>query len=174
MYYLIKRGPEKKYDQKPFHPIIICDRKKVMQTQVIWSGGHDWVWTANLWAVQAGWMLERWNGLIIEYGHVIRSFELPDGTWTGYHRPYELSEYQKRHSKDSNIKALFVDAIWWSDKRMPSKFSELGVVYPTDEVTRQRVLEDCTDDGLRGVHRTAPEFWTKAIAETAEAVKRED
>ncbi len=150
--YLIKRGPKPEYHRAPFHPVILCDRKRIAMWEASWSGSQAWVWARDgLRNDGQGWLLQRWNGLDIDYGHVVRDFVLPDGNHAAFYRDYEPFP--------QGIQDLFAGAVWWSDKRMPAWLQERGVIYPPDAFTQQWILDHIADDGLWNFGREVPPYW---------------
>lgn len=156
--YLIKRGERPTYHKAPFHPVIICTRKDV----AIWQAGDTsagaWVWVQayRQHGGRSGWLLHRWNGLDIDYGHVVHSFALPDGIRAGFWRDYQTED-------ENYIGNLLPGAIWWSTERMPDSYSQWGVVYPPDEFSQMCIVEDTLNDGMRGFKRETPSFWPKPV-----------
>jgi hypothetical protein len=156
--FLIKRGPKADYHRAPFHPVIICDRKRIAKDQAGNTSDKAWIWTREGWGQSgAGWLLERWEGLDIDYFPVVYSSILPDGYITGIYRLYPTDDPRQ------NITAFFNGAVWWSDKPMPDWLQALGVIYAPDQFTRQQILDDCANDGGRGFPRAEPDFWPPVL-----------
>lgn len=137
--YLIKRGPKSQCHKAPYHPIIICTRLPVAKWEADWSGDLAWVWEKEA-DESSGWLLTRWNGLDIDYGHVVRVFFLPDGTAAGIF-----------HDRDLEPWSLMDGATWWSDHNMPSWVAEKGVKYPPDQFTIDRIVE--ASQSIRGFEK---------------------
>lgn len=125
--YLIKRGPKPDYCKAPYHPVVMCARRHVAEWEAGWSGGHSWVWIHD-WDKCSGWLITRWNGLDIDYGHVVRSIALPDG--------YDAAFC---HDREKRPWILLKDAVWWDVINMPKFVEEWGVSYPQDEFTREKI-----------------------------------
>jgi hypothetical protein len=159
--YLIKRAHRPAHHRAPYHPVIVCDRKRVALWEAGDTGDRAWVWSAENNPLY-GWLLERWEGLDIDYGHVIHNVTLPDGTPTAYYHAHSGSTYEAAFLK------LFQGAVWWSDREMPAWIQERGVVYPPDTFTRQHILDFLADDGLSGFNnRAEPSFWGPAAPDSA-------
>jgi hypothetical protein len=123
--YLIKRGPRPDIHKMPYHQVIICASKKVAKWEAGYSSDQAWVWTREGHIDNGfGWLLERWNGLDIDYG-VVHNFELPDGTHAAYWRNNERWP--------EGIQGQLEEAIWWSTKPIPAWLIERGVKLPDDE-----------------------------------------
>jgi|GEM_PF-2254090 len=169
MFYLIKRGPKPDFHKAPFHPVVICCHKDVAKSEAGWSGDAACVWTVDQLDGQ-GWLLMRWAGLDIDYGHIVRTFTLPNS----------LQTTAIVHERNSEPWTLIKGAIWWSVKKMPPKLQEAGVIYPFDNFTQQKILDDqaALDEARKrfkktGVHtvilscsgygfgRKIPDFWPK-------------
>jgi len=151
LYCLIKRGQRPGWHKAPYHEVLVCDRKKFAQREAGWTGDGATVWSADgLDSCGGGWLLERWNGFDIDYGHVVRSLDLPDGTKAAFWRPYESV---------LSVKNLFDGAIWYSDRVMPEWFEKMGVRYPPDEFTQQHILDYLAKDGASGFGREIPDHW---------------
>jgi hypothetical protein len=115
-----------------------------------WTGDRAWVWVHPNGRPECGWLLVRWEGLDIDYGHIVRGTRLPDGAKTGFYRSYEAP-----HS----VKPILSGAVWWSDRRLPVWIEQSGAVYPPDHFTQQRILDNLADDGVSGFGRKPPSFW---------------
>ena len=46
--YLIKRGPRPEHHKAPYHPVILCDRKRIAKWEAGWTGDRAWVWKSFL------------------------------------------------------------------------------------------------------------------------------
>lgn len=130
--YLIKRGPKPEYHNAPFHPVICCANKGVARWQVGATDDRAWLWSQCPCTPGHGLLLERWEGLDIDYGHVVHGFTLPDGTEAAFHHPHHKPETW----------ALLSGAIWWSTKRMPDWLAEQGVIVAPDDFTRDMIKDD--------------------------------
>ena len=153
--YLIQRGPRPDYHRAPFHPVVIADLKRVAKWEAGWSGDCATVWEREGWCYTgAGWLLARWQGMDVDYGHLVRVCSLPGGGRAGFWRDYPAEQ---------SVEGLFPGAVWYSIRKMPKWLEERGVVYPSDQFTRQHILDLVADDGLHGFcHiRNVPEWWTE-------------
>jgi hypothetical protein len=157
--YLVKRGPKPDWHKAPHSPVLICTRRDVAMWEAGWSGDQAQVWAQNG-SPACGFLLIRWNGLDIDYGHVVRTFKLPDGTSAAFH-------HRHRHPETW---VLLNGAVWWSERKMPAWLAEAGAVYPSHAWTQGRILQvinNCRQDaaGRNGewhfVER--PEFWPVAV-----------
>lgn len=157
--YLVKRGPRPSHHRAPYHPVIVCDRRSIALWEAGDTGDQAWVWRG--WNnPHMGWLLSRWNGLDIDYGHIVHSVPLPDGTPTSFYHATSTGQFP--YMKE--FFALFDGAVWWSDREMPAWLQERGVVYPPDRFTRQRILDNIADDGHSGFNdRPDPPFWPPVI-----------
>jgi hypothetical protein len=100
----------------------------------------------------AGWLLERWNGLDLDYGHLVREVgPLPDGSHTAFF-----------HDRDSEPWTLLRGAVWWDDRVLPKYLEKAGVVYSPDDFTRNVILDAVEDDGVSGFGREWPSYWPPA------------
>jgi hypothetical protein len=127
-FYLIKRGPRPDYHKAPFHPVLICAKRAVAKWQAGCSGDKAWVWEGN---GEHGWLLARWNGFDVDYGHVVHSITMPDGVRAGFY-----------HERDKEPWTLLNGAIWWDAKSIPKILQELGVITAPDEFTQKRIRDD--------------------------------
>lgn len=149
--YLVRRAPMPEWCHAPYHPVIICGKRRVAKWEAGWTGDAAWVWSHERGTGAGGWLLERWNGLDIDYGHVVRGGTLPDGT--------EMAFSHQHHGRDPW--PLIAGAVWWDDKKMPRWLEEAGVVYPTDHFTQQSIVNRVADDGYW--ERPVPDFWPRAL-----------
>lgn len=145
--YLIKRQPRPEWHKAPYHPVIICDRKPMAEWEMGHSGEHAYVWMKPN-DISTGWLLVRWNGLDIDYGHVVRSIEMPDGSHAAFF-----------HARDQEPWSLMAGATWWSNRVMPSWLVERNVVYPKDQHSQQSILDTLANDGASGFGRKIPDHW---------------
>lgn len=151
--YLIKRQPRPAHHKAPYHPIIVCDKKRIAEWEVGDFKDKAWLWERSWGPTAGGWLLFVWNGLIINYGPVAAGGELPDGTHAGFWRDYE--------DFPVGVQDLLPGAIWWSEKEMPKWAQDLGFVYPSDRFTQGVILDLVADDGAMGFQRPLPKHWRK-------------
>lgn len=151
--FLIKRGPRPDYHNAPFHPVIICNKRRVAKWEAGCTGDRSWVWERKSRMMDGeGFLLVRWNGFDIDYGHVVHNIgDMPDGTHCGFSHPGRGAEPWN----------LIKGAVWWDDKKMPTDFQKAGVIYPPDHFSQQRILDFISDDGASGFGREIPKFWPK-------------
>jgi hypothetical protein len=150
--YLIKRAPKPDYHRAPFHPVILCTRKGVAKWEAGWTGDRAWVWEHGDGKTGCGgWLLCRWEGLDIDYGHVVRTCALPDGTHAAFFHQHRNLGYDRSQEPpkwlgyDPNLQepwTLLSGAVWWSLTAMPEWLAEAGVVLPVDAFTQHRILDD--------------------------------
>jgi hypothetical protein len=149
--YLIKRGPKSINHKAPYHPVIICNKLKIAKWE---AGGTDkkaTVWSHDNTCFESGWLLDRWQGLDLDYFGLVKDVgKMPDGSPSAFY-----------HNRKKEPFTLIKGAIWWDDKKMPDWLKNAGVIYPPDQFTRQCILEDIADDGVRGNawERPQPDFW---------------
>lgn len=152
--YLIKRGPRPAHHNAPYHEVIICDDRRTAEEEQGWTGSGATVWVKEgRKDNRHGWLLKRWLGLDIDYGHVVRGCELPADGSAGFWRDYEVDDGR-------SVKDLLPGATWWSVQRMPEWLKDRGVVYPADYFTQQHILDQAAGDGVTGCGRHAPSYWT--------------
>lgn len=152
--YLIKRGERPEHHRAPYHPVILCSRKPVAEWEAGWTGDEATVWTHTWGSPASGWLLTRWRGLDVDYGHVVRGHELPDGTRSGFF-----------HDRDEEPWTLLDGCVWWSSERIPEWLDDHGVIYPPDPHSQQRILDTEADDGWSGSgRRPIPEHWPEPAA----------
>lgn len=183
--YLIKRGPRPDHHRAPYHPVVICDRKDMAKWEVGWTGDRAWLWShCEPGTLGGGWLLERWEGLDLDYGGLVKGGTLPDGTHMGFFHKQRDRGYAPRTGDDKPVWlgydetlqepwTLLPGAVWWSAMPMSKALQEAGVVYPSDSFTQQRILDGraMLDDekakrgGVYGTGtRICPEWWPKAEA----------
>ncbi len=154
--YLIKRGPKPTWHMAPFHPVVICAKKRVAKFEAGWSGDKSSIWGRKSKIIDGeGFLLLRWNGLDIDYGHVVRSTRLPSGAKTGF-------------AHHGGPWKLLRGAIWWDDKPMSASFENAGVLYPPDYFSQQMILDEVADDGVSGFGRKPPPWWPKVAVVKAD------
>lgn len=164
--YLVKR-PHRQQNA-PFHPVILTDRRWLAKWEAGPSRDGAWVWEKDGWDNNGhGWLLARWNGFDIDYGHVVSGLTLPDGSQGAFWRAYYGSD-----DDPAGVRDLFPGAVWWSDKRMPEWLSELGVVYAPDGFTQRLILHHVSNlnpkdpsGGGGGINRPTPAFWPTPTGE---------
>lgn len=152
--YLVKRGPRAPHHRAPFHPVIICGKRRVAKWEAEWTGEQAWVWSHERGTRGGGWLLERWNGFDVDYGHVVRLVTMPDGTEAGF-----AHEHTGREPWP-----LLAGAVWWDDRKMPGWLADAGVVYAPDAFSQQRILDAVAGDGSSGFGRPTPDFWPTPAA----------
>lgn len=138
LYFIDRAQDRPEHHQAPYHRYLLCtDRKRAE-----WEGGDGykgcWVWQRS--SVQEGgegFLIVRWKGLVIDYGALVKSWLLPDGTPTGFVHPSILGEGRWTRPPWS----LLSQAVWWSDKTIPMWLCKLGVDLPADDFSRQRMRE---------------------------------
>lgn len=150
--YLIKRGPRPSHHAAPFHPVILCSHKLTAKWEAGATDDAAWVWEKGGWDDNGrGWLLVRWNGFDVDYGNLVRSIKMPDGSCAAFWRDYD---------SDLSVKSLFPGAVWWSEREMPRWISQRGVVYPTDLHTQHSILSNWGDEKRSSLVR--PSFWVEA------------
>jgi hypothetical protein len=153
--YLIKRCVRPDYHKAPYHPVILCDNKKV----ALWEAGDStkraWVWSCEN-VPNIGWLLERWEGLDIDYGGLVKTVNLPDG--------HNAAFWHYLNNDDpviiNEFRPLFVGATWWSLNDIPYWLKERGVVYPTDKFSQDNIVRDYNQELATGdKYFTRSPFW---------------
>jgi hypothetical protein len=127
-FYLVKRGPRSPLHKAPWHPIIVCGKVKVAKWEAADTNEKAWVWSGD---GEGGWLLERWNGLDICYGGLVKTINLPDGSKAGFF-----------HDRDKEPWTLLKGAIWWDDKPLPKMLAELGVIETPDDFSKETIRRD--------------------------------
>lgn len=155
--YLIKRGPRHECHEAPFHPVIVCAKNRIAKWEAGATDECAWVWERfNDSGCWAGFLLVRWRGLDIDYGHLIREVgPMPDGTHTAFFHDEQKEPY-----------TLLNGAVWWDDKPMPAEIAKWGLIYPPDQFSRQSILDSIANDGCFGFEREEPKHWPKLIQDT--------
>ena len=125
--YLVKRGSEPIYNKAPWHPLILCDDRRVAEYEVGWTGDGAWSWQTENSPHHGGWLLDVWNGFPINYGSIVRSCELPDGTHCAFWRNHELTH-------------LLTVAKWWSTREIPPHIMGLGVSLVSDRHSLESII----------------------------------
>lgn len=153
--WLIRRAPrpEHYHPDTPYHPVVICARRVVLEEERGWSGDGASVWWHEAKEAGSGWLMQRWQGFDIDYGHTVRGLVLPDGTRAAF-----------AHDRDAAPWTLLPGAVFLDDRSMPAWLEALGAVYPPDERTRDRLIETILDESPLGLGRRAfyPEHWPPA------------
>ena len=130
--YLVKRREKPIFHRATFHPVILCTRQHTAMWEAGWSGDGACVWTRDAFKKDiGGWLMVRWCGLDIDYGHIVRNLTLPDGTTGAF-----------VHDRKSEPWTLIPEAVWWSDHKIPDWISDCGVNLPEDDFSRDRIRED--------------------------------
>lgn len=158
--YLIKKAGDKPswyHEMTPWHPVLMTSRRDAALWLAGYSGEGAWMWSKGIGDRHAGWLLIRWNGLDIDYGHVVRGVRLPDG---------DERAFDHRHAHPETF-ALQSGAVWWSPRKMPAWLAAEGVVYPSDRFTQQNVLDFFADDGCSGFGRPIPAHWIEPVRASA-------
>lgn len=145
--YLIKRGPRPECHHAPFHPVIICGKRRVAKWEAGWTGDASWVWSHERGEMAGGWLLERWRGFDIDYGHVVRGVLMPDGTDAAFsHEHNGLDPWP-----------LIPGAVWFDDRPLPKALDGRGVIYPPDKFTQETVLR--VIGSANDTYPERPSFW---------------
>jgi hypothetical protein len=124
-FYLIKRGPKPDYHRAPYHPVIITPKRKVAKWEAGSTENRAWIWVGD---AEGGWLLVRWNGFDIDYGHTVHLIRMPDGTEAKFY-----------HNRNAEPWTLLKGAIWWDTKEIPKRLLDLGVVNAPDEWTLEHI-----------------------------------
>lgn len=181
--YFIKRGPRPDHHRAPYHPYLICTRKGVAKWEAGWTGDQAWVWERfDAKDDAGGWLLTRWEGLVIDYGHLVRTCRLPDGTPVAfYHRHRDLGfehiegygRMWRGYSEELQEPwSLLSQTVWWSVSRIPEWLEKAGVQVPTDDFSQRRIVEAVRyadeEEGKRERRCQRPEWWPEPEAEKTE------
>lgn len=127
--FLIKRGDKPTWHNAPYHAAIMCDDRHVAQWQAGGTRGGATVWEHANSNDGSGWLIVKWRGLDIDYGHNITSSELPDGSKSGfYHRPFP----------DDLLKGC----VWWSTRPLPKWLAERGVSLVPDRFSLDEIMRN--------------------------------
>jgi hypothetical protein len=142
--YLIKRGPDYGAHWHPSltpHRVIVCTARHTARWEAGWTGDRAWVWERSTSADGGqGWLIVRWEGLEIDYGHTVRGGKLPDGTSLGFSHPGNKDPQHRRPWE------LLRGAVWWSEHPLPTWLRvKWGVVQATDEYTLEDIRRDAGD-----------------------------
>lgn len=111
------------------HRVLLCTEKDIAFWEAGWTGDGASIWTRDSRETGGGFLIERWNGLDIDYGHIVRGGELPDGSKLGFYH---------EHAGGTPWEAL-PSAVWWSNHRLPDWLHERGVRIPDDDRSRSRI-----------------------------------
>jgi hypothetical protein len=124
--YFIDRGPQPENHKAPYHRFLICTDKKTAEWEVGHSSRPGWLWVRDEVGDRehggSGWLILRWNGLVIDYGPVVHSFLLPDNKRTGFSHP----------GQNEAPWWMLKEAVWWSTKMIPWWLVDIGVKPPED------------------------------------------
>lgn len=145
--YLVKKRGRPDWHRAPYTQVLVTTRWDAAKWEAGYSGEGAWIWAIP--GEFGGWLLMRWNGLDIDYGHVVRNVTLPDG---------DIRAFDHRHTHPETF-ALADGATWWSPKKMPKWLQEWGVRYPSDRFTQQQILDWFADDGCSRFGRAIPDYW---------------
>ena len=153
--WLVKRGPN--YGQHfhdslvpdSIHPVVICTERHVAFWEAGWTGDGATVWhhAGDVSTGAGGWLLARWKGFDIDYGHVVRGLTLPDDSEGGIvHRARSLGYDNEKQflGYDETPRepyTLFEGATWWSLHRMPDWLASEGASLPSDEHSRRQIVD---------------------------------
>lgn len=132
--YFIDRGHDKPdWHKAPYHRYLLCTMRKVAKWQAGWTGDGATVWSRSTAALGGeGFLLERWRGFDIDYGHVVRTVTLPDGTESAFVHPH----------KDEPPWNVLHLAVWWSRSKVPEWLAGKGVALPNDEFSMDTIGGD--------------------------------
>jgi hypothetical protein len=121
--YLIKRGPRPDYHRATFAPVILCTSRPVAQWEAGATSELATVWQKyHALKPYGGWLLVRWRGLDIDFGHIVRSMPLPDGTTAAI-----------VHDTDEEPWTLLGGAVWWSHTHRVPEWLAGRVAEPDDD-----------------------------------------
>lgn len=138
--YLVRRGPDFAKHMHPSlvrHPVIVCTARHTAMWQAAWTGDRAWIWNRPCENSGEGWLIIRWNGLDIDYGHIVRGGKLPDGTTLGFSHPGKKDRQHRRPWR------LLRGATWWSEHPLPVWLRDRwGVKQATDAFTLKEIEED--------------------------------
>lgn len=154
--WLIKRQPRPSWHRAPYHDVIVCPRRDMAKWEAGATDSLANVWSHDAGCTGGGWLIERWNGLDIDYGHIVRGMPLPDGTVRAF-----------EHDATKEPWTLLRGAVWYSSKKIPQRWADAGFVYAPDYFTQQHILD--TKESLRaereqrgcatGFGRPIPAWW---------------
>lgn len=140
--YLIERGPDFARNFHPSlipdsaHPVIVCTRKHTAKWEAGWTGDGANIWERPAANDGCGFLLTRWRGFDIDYGHLVRGGTCPDGMSMGFVHPGNPEPQHRR------VWNLLDGAIWWSEHVLPDWLAARGVKLPTDRYTLESIIED--------------------------------
>jgi hypothetical protein len=168
--YCIKRGPMPEHHNAPFHPVIVCDNKDFAKWEAGWTDDKAWVWSHESGCPECGWLLDRWNGFDIDYGHIVRSLILPDGSHgaiahrhrdRGYDRTGPEPKWLGYTGELQEPWSILTGATWWSSKKMPAWIEALGVLHPADTFSRNNIMSRAVFGHETGCDMQAryPSWW---------------
>jgi DNA-binding MarR family transcriptional regulator len=89
--YLIDRGhdrPSQFHPDTPYHRVLVACNGKVARHEAGDTGDGATVWQLFAGDLDgSGWLLIRWKGLDVDYGSLVRTWTLPDGSHTAFYHP---------------------------------------------------------------------------------------
>lgn len=126
--YVIIRGNRSEHHNAPFEPFIVCSRKHTAMWEARHTGdklGCGSTVFVNLCPSEGGsWRMVRYRGYEIETcSHLDTLFDGKD-------------------QRIENHIINFSSCVWWSYDKMPEWVKVLGVRFPDDDFTKQRILDD--------------------------------
>lgn len=144
--YLIRRGPRPVYYRAPWHQVIVCAERAVARQEAGCTADLSDVWTKEA-DRSSGLLLLRWRGLDIDYGPIVRSMPLPDGS---------AGDISHARGEQPWTLLLSGQAVWWSLRRRAPVWLSGLVSTPTDSfsVERIRTCESDVDEWGLGQRRT--------------------
>ncbi len=140
--YLIRRGPDfaKGYHASlvpdSAHRVIVCTRKHTARWEAGWTGDGATMWERPATDDGCGFLLIRWQGFDIDYWHLVRGGECPDGMPMGFCHPGNPEPAHRA------VWDFLNGAIWWSSHFPPEWLIKRGVKVPTDQFTIDRIIAD--------------------------------
>jgi len=137
-FYIVKRD-ETHWRTATRPSVMLCTRRDVARWIAGATDEKSWIWESGG-DDHAGLLLVRWQGLDIDYGHVVRLMELPDGDQRAF----------DHEAKRPETWALFQQATWWSPRRMPAWVEKRGAKYPTEQKQFRAILLDYETDWTKG------------------------
>ena len=138
-FYMIKRDGEH-WRSKGYPLVTLCTREDVAKQMAGATDERSWMWHSEG-QDHGGLLLVRWQGLDIDYGHVVRRMPLPNGDERAFDHP-------NRHPETWE---LFNGAVWWSPRRMPAWVEKRGATYPAEGYLRHLVEDYGGWDGSKAV-----------------------
>ena len=139
--YFIDRGHARPSGHRaPYHRYLVCTEYARARQEAGDTGARAYIWERVAWGSDSGWLLVRWKGLDIDYGYVVHSPELPDGTRAGFVHP---------HKADEMPWVVLGQAVWWSEKSIPRWLEQRGVKLPGDAFSRGRIRGEVMENRRR-------------------------